>query len=129
MPFIALAGLASLIQRRRMASMHGSAFGRAMNTQTTTPTNSMSQAATSTPQTAQTPAGQANSGMTQFAQKMMQPQQTTYAQQPPQAGNIIPTQSPGNVAPAGAQGIASMAARIGAQKKQKSIQKDLNQPF
>lgn len=80
---MALMGIGNLIRRRRamrgstrqrqgmqamqsqmqaMQRMQGRAFGQVMNTQATTPTNSVGQAATSNPNTAQTPAGQANTG-------------------------------------------------------------------
>lgn len=111
---LALGGIAKLIQRRRQG-FRGSAFGQAVNTGNQTPTNSVSTAATQDPNTAQTPAGQANTATTQPVGQTVAIGQAQPAAQP--------ATGPQQARPA----AQPSAARLGEEAIRKSRKKNMDQ--
>lgn len=117
----ALFGLASLIRRRRqnqLGQATASAVGQAVNSAGTTPTNTVSGAATSQPNTAQTPAGEANTGRVEISPVELQ-------RGPGLQSGQQPTQQPAPTQQQG--GDPNLAARMGAESVARSRRRNVQQ--
>ena len=117
---MALLGLGRLFAKRRQQRQQqrsASAVGQAVNTSTATPVNSVASAATSSPQTAQTPAGAANTG----GQQAATPSSSEVQRRP------VPQPGPSTTSPTKVGPDPDLAARLGSESITRSRRRNRQQ--